>query len=360
MWFHSLKTRQTIRRMNTRNSGGIAVSLEYSDKKTEVHHIKREANPLVFDEGSGVIFVVPKEGCIMLVAVNISGKGKSTYEFRTWDLTSSAAFLSRDITVQDIHKSVTNDGKTRALLSISEVSQHNYQHTIKADALDDVMAIAMDVSMVFIWKVTKMENGGLNCEIIGYVNSSMPAQDVLLLQVSKDLFPQLLVGESGGLRIWKKTDDPDCQPTSAFEDTFCPVASFDAGTNLVSCQEFQRINRGTCIFSNSIGNLYLFASSKVINLHLPISCGGHGLFAVENVDDNCTKVTLAVVYKGSTINLYHLEDILKFPNAHQDTPITPHHALFSAQSLGSISFLQKGSLATCSLSSRTLSMWVGV
>ena len=40
MWFHSLKTRQTVRRINTRNSGEIAVSLEYSDKKIEVHHIK--------------------------------------------------------------------------------------------------------------------------------------------------------------------------------------------------------------------------------------------------------------------------------------------------------------------------------
>ena len=67
----------------------------------------------MFDEGSGVIFVMPKDGCVMLVVVNISGKGKSTYEFRTWDMTSGPTFVVRDIFVQDIHKSVANDGKTR-------------------------------------------------------------------------------------------------------------------------------------------------------------------------------------------------------------------------------------------------------
>ena len=74
---------------------------------------QREGNPLVFDEGSGVVFVQPKDGCVMLVVVNISGKGKSTYEFRTWDMTAVPAFSARDISVQDIHYSVTNDGKTR-------------------------------------------------------------------------------------------------------------------------------------------------------------------------------------------------------------------------------------------------------
>ena len=47
----------------------------------------------------------------------------------------------------------------RALLSISEISQHSSHHVIRADALDNVMAIAMDVSTVFIWKTTKVGLG---------------------------------------------------------------------------------------------------------------------------------------------------------------------------------------------------------
>ena len=39
MWYHSLKTRQSVKRINARNSGGVAVALEYIDKKIEVHHL---------------------------------------------------------------------------------------------------------------------------------------------------------------------------------------------------------------------------------------------------------------------------------------------------------------------------------
>ena len=39
MWYHSLKTRQNVKRINTRNSSGTAVALEYIDKKVEIHHL---------------------------------------------------------------------------------------------------------------------------------------------------------------------------------------------------------------------------------------------------------------------------------------------------------------------------------
>ena len=39
MWYHSLKTRQSVKRIITRNSSGTAVALEYIDKKIEVHHL---------------------------------------------------------------------------------------------------------------------------------------------------------------------------------------------------------------------------------------------------------------------------------------------------------------------------------
>ena len=53
--------------------------------------------------------------------------------------------------------------------------------------------------------------------------------------------------------------------------------------------DFQRIHNGACVFANNIGNLYLFMASQVTNLRLPVSQGGHGLFAVENVDEKCSK-----------------------------------------------------------------------
>ena len=39
MWYHSLKTRQSVKRIITRNSSGTAVALEYIDKKIEVQHL---------------------------------------------------------------------------------------------------------------------------------------------------------------------------------------------------------------------------------------------------------------------------------------------------------------------------------
>ena len=130
-----------------------------------------------------------------------------------------------------------------------------------------------------------------------------------------------------------------------FKDTFFSVQSFDAATSLVACQgklvcmatweisgqsfilhslclwttrkkisqtsqcrwyftksccglclnittfflDFQRIHNSACVFSNNVGNLYLFTASQVMNLRLPVSHGGHGLFAVENVDEKCSK-----------------------------------------------------------------------
>jgi hypothetical protein len=60
-----------------------------------------------------VIFVAPQDGCLMLIAVNISVKAKSTFEFRAWELTSGTAFVQRDIVIKDIVGSCTNDGKAK-------------------------------------------------------------------------------------------------------------------------------------------------------------------------------------------------------------------------------------------------------
>ncbi|XP_028406042.1 uncharacterized protein LOC114528576 [Dendronephthya gigantea] len=359
MWYHSLKTRQSVKRINARNSGGVAVALEYVDKKIEVHHLTREASPMIFDEGTGVIFVAPRDGCLVMVAVNISSKGKFTYEFRVWELTSGTAFVQRDITVKDTQGSFTNDGKSKALLTLPEVSQHSNQ--LRMDGLQDLMAIALGVSVIYMYKCAKIDNASINCEVVMQVNSSMSALDVLLLKPQKENFPQLLVCESGGIRVWQETTEiRESEEVASFKDTFYSVQPFDAGTSLVTCQDFQRIHNGACIFANNIGNLYLFSSSRVVNLRLPVSHGGHGLFAVENVDEKCSKVTLAVVSKGHTVNLYQLEDIHSLSDSCEDLVLVPHHALFSTQSLGAMSFLNKASLIACSSSGRTLSMWVGV
>ena len=43
-------------------------------------------------------------------------------------------------------------------MSIPDLNIHNFQHAMKADALDNIMAIAMDVRMVFIWQATKVQD----------------------------------------------------------------------------------------------------------------------------------------------------------------------------------------------------------
>ena len=68
---------------------------------------------MTFDEGTGVIFVAPRDGCLVMIAVNASSKGKLTYEFRAWELTSGAAFVQRDITMKDTQGSFSNDGKSK-------------------------------------------------------------------------------------------------------------------------------------------------------------------------------------------------------------------------------------------------------
>ena len=42
----------------------------------------------------------------------------------------------------------------RALLSVPDVSFVGYQNSMRADALDNVMAIALDARMVYIWQTT--------------------------------------------------------------------------------------------------------------------------------------------------------------------------------------------------------------
>ena len=104
----------------------------------------------------------------------------------------------------------------------------------------------------------------------------MSALDVLLLQSSKGDFPQLLVGESGGVRVWEEAEggfackmeikrhekikyvklffiliDPgESDSVSKFKDTFISVQSFDAGTSLVTCQGLSGYVRA--VFINSV------------------------------------------------------------------------------------------------------------
>ena len=60
-----------------------------------------------------MLFVAPQNGCLVLIAVNVSVKSKSTFEFRAWELTSGVAFVQRDISVKSIMGLSGNDGKSK-------------------------------------------------------------------------------------------------------------------------------------------------------------------------------------------------------------------------------------------------------
>ncbi|XP_046865092.1 uncharacterized protein LOC124459646 [Xenia sp. Carnegie-2017] len=287
MWYHSLKTRQVVKRVNTRNSHGSVVAFEYLDKKFEVHSLSKDASPLTFEDITSIVFIMAPESSLIVIAINLSTKGKFTYEFRAWEFTNNGVFIQQDIAVMDALGSCMNDGKSKALWSAPDISN---PYSIRADALGNVLAAALGVRSIYIWKCLKVEHNCISCEFIVQVDSSMSAIDLILLQPSKDNLPYLVVGECGGIRTWTETDRTDERgETLKFEDTFYSVQSFDASSSLFTCHDFQRINKDACIFGNTAGNLYLFLSSRIINLKLPVSYSGHGSFAVENIEDKSSK-----------------------------------------------------------------------
>lgn len=111
MWFQTLKTRHSVRSFSTENSQGIVLGLEYTDRKTEIHALKKETPPLLLEEGVSAVFVTHENGGMSLLGISHSGKGKSCMEIRAWDVMSSLGFTAKEIVIQDLVKNAFNDGK---------------------------------------------------------------------------------------------------------------------------------------------------------------------------------------------------------------------------------------------------------
>lgn len=53
------------------------------------------------------------ESSLIVIAINLSTKGKFTYEFRAWEFTNNGVFIQQDIAVMDALGSCMNDGKSK-------------------------------------------------------------------------------------------------------------------------------------------------------------------------------------------------------------------------------------------------------
>ena len=67
--------------------------------------------PLVLEEGMTAAFLTLENGGMCILGISQSGKGKCCLEVRAWDVMSSLGFTAKEITVQDLQRSATNDGK---------------------------------------------------------------------------------------------------------------------------------------------------------------------------------------------------------------------------------------------------------
>lgn len=72
---------------------------------------QREIPPLSLEEGVTTAFVTHENGGMSLLGISQSGKGKSCIEIRAWDVMSALGFTAKEISVQDLQRNTTNDGK---------------------------------------------------------------------------------------------------------------------------------------------------------------------------------------------------------------------------------------------------------
>ena len=65
----------------------------------------------MLDEGVNPAFLTLENGGMCMLGISLSGKGKCCLEIKAWDLMSSLGFTAKEITVQDLQRNTTNDGK---------------------------------------------------------------------------------------------------------------------------------------------------------------------------------------------------------------------------------------------------------
>lgn len=356
MWFQTLKTRQSVRSFSTENTQGLVAGLEYTDKKSEVHALKREIPPLSLEEGVTTAFVTHENGGMSLLGISQSGKGKSCIEIRAWDVMSSLGFTAKEISVQDLQRNTTNDGKFKAVLNLPESLGAHF--CLKVATWKDFVALSVSSGLIFVWKCRKVENVIISLVLISVVKPSLTIQDVSFItsENTKKGPPSIVVGESGGVRVYTAAQNTDvnADDNEKFVPIHIPFPSCDMG-NIV--QDIQCASDSSCILSDSSGRLWFLDPPHLREIVLPSSQGGHGVFAVQPRHGN-TQGWLATVDQGLTINLYKLSDALK--SSESGLIAQPWHVILSQHAITTLSFIEDSVLAGGSNSVKSLSLWVGI
>ncbi|XP_032226082.2 uncharacterized protein LOC116609355 [Nematostella vectensis] len=352
MWFQTLKARQTIQRIVTNNSKGLFAAIEYSDRKTEVHSLKRETAPLTLDDGCCVGFLCHENEGMSLVAIGTCSKGRPMIEFRVWDVMTSLGFTAKEVVVQDVNKSHLNEGKFKALVNISDFLLG--QANLKLDTIGSYLALAVRPGIVLLWHCIKMDVT-ISFELVTILKPSLMVQEISLIFPEKTSMPSIVVGEAGGVRIFTpaKFEHPDSTLLSESGDTkFVSTCLSFPSNDTLHVQEIQHVSLNTAILSDTDGCLWFMCKDSIKQICLPSSKNGHGIFAVF---PNCF---LATVHQNQTINLYRLSSVLS--SVENGLTLQPKHIIFSNCQLSCLAFIEECVLAAGSSSNKTLSLWIGV
>lgn len=332
--------------------------LEYTDKKSEVHALKREIPPLSLEEGVTTAFVIHENGGMSLLGISQCGKGKSCIEIKAWDVMSSLGFAAKEVTVQDPQRNATNDGKFKAVISLPESLGTHF--SLKIAAFREFVSVAVSSGLIIMWKCRKVENVTISLELISVMKSSMTIQDVAFIlneNTPKKGPPSLVVGESGGIKVYTVAQHMDVNSEDAdmkFVPIQIPFPSCDIGNTV---QDIQSASPSSCILSDSSGRLWLLHPPHLQEIVLPSSQGGHGVFAVQPRHGQADG-WLATVDQGQTINLYKLSDAIK--SVESGLIAQPWHIIFSQHSITTLSFIEDNVLVGGSNSVKCISMWVGI
>ncbi|KAM7430696.1 hypothetical protein ABFA07_018644 [Porites harrisoni] len=358
MWFQTLKTRHLVRSFSTDNNQGLVAGLEYTDKKSEVHALKREIPPLLLEEGVNTAFVTHENGGMSLLGICQSGKGKSCVEIRAWDVMSSLGFTAKEITVQDIQKNSINDGKFKAVVNLPETLGTHF--SLKITALREYLSVAISSGLIIIWKCRKVENVTISLELISVIKATMTIQDITLIwdeNMPKKGYPSLVVGESGGIKVYNAPQQTDVTSEDGDLKFVATHISFPPSGNGNTVQDIRCASASSCIVSDCSGRLWFLHPPHLKEIVLPSSRGGHGVFAVQPKHGQ-TEGWLALDDQGQTINLYKLTNVLK--SCESGLVAQPWHTFLSQHPITTLSFLEDNVLAGSSSSVKSISLWVGI
>lgn len=358
MWFQTLKARHSVRAFTTENSQGLVAGLEYTDRKTEIHALKREIPPLSLEEGVSTAFVTHDNGGMSLLGISQSGKGKCCVEIRAWDVMSSLGFTAKEITAQDVQRNTVNDGKFKAVVNLPEALGTHF--SLKTAVLREFVSLAISSGLIILWKCRKVENLSITLELVSVLKSSMTIQDIAFVveeNTSKKGPPSLVVGESGGVKLYSITQHSDINSDDGdakFATSQIPFPPSDIGNTV---QDIQRASADSCVLCDSSGQLWYLHPPHLQQIMLPSGQGGHSVFAVQAKHGH-TEGWLATVNQSQTINLYKLCDVIKSTEAGLITQ--PWHMILSQQPISALSFIEDNVLAGGSNSVKSVSLWVGI